>query len=240
MTTPTNDASIRTPDEHPTRRPRAPNQGASVGWSAMEAPAAARETVEMVRAGPSQVIPVGQEPPRRVIEDATSKDADGLLNSTRPTGNGEQATKRGTTSRPGRKRSGPLEIQNPPGFFAYKNRLQEQSIFTTETLKSLRRAEIAVWLAIHNCQVRGSARIGYARIMEISGLSKRHVGEAIRDLESRGLLEVLFKGKYRPNGGAEHGLASIYRVYPRPEPRLLGVEAPSSSDSDQRRPGKPK
>jgi len=134
----------------------------------------------------------------------------------------------------------PLEIKDPSRFFAYKNRLHELSVFTMETLKNLRRAEIAVWLAIHNCQAQGSARIGYTRIMEISGLSRRHVGQAIKDLRRKGLLEVVFTGKYRPNGGDEHGLASIYRVYPRPEPRLLDVGAPSSSDAARRRPGTPK
>jgi hypothetical protein len=240
MTTPTNDSSSSTPNELPPQRPTAPSQWAAGVWATKDVHATAREMAAKDIAGPSRVIPVGQEPPRRGTENNTDIDVAKHLDSTLQASHGDTTAKRGPTSRPGRKRSGSPEIQNPEGFFKYRNRLQEQSIFTTETLKGLRRAEIAVWLAIHNCQVQGRARIGYARLMEITGLSKRHVGEAIRGLKSKGLIEVLFKGKYRPNGGDEHGLASIYRAYPRPEPRLVEVGPTSSRDAAQRRPGKPK
>lgn len=85
-----------------------------------------------------------------------------------------------------------------------------------------RRAEITVWLAIHGCQHDGAAQISQKRIAKLAGIGgKRHVVNAIRGLRNKGLLEVLAQGRYRPNGAEEHGLSSVYRVYPRAEPRLL-------------------
>ena len=113
-------------------------------------------------------------------------------------------------------------IRNPRGFYQYKNALQEKQVFITETLRSLRRAESHVWLAIHNCQGDKGARISQARIMELAGIkSRKNVSTAVQSLHARGLLEVLVRGKYRPNGSGNHGLASIYRVYPRPEQRII-------------------
>jgi len=113
-------------------------------------------------------------------------------------------------------------IRNPSGFYRYKNALEEKKIFIIETLRSLRRAESHVWLAIHNCQGPKGALISQARIMELAGIkSRKNVSTAIQSLHARGLLEVVFKGKYRPNGNGNHGLASIYRVYPRPEQRII-------------------
>ena len=75
-------------------------------------------------------------------------------------------------------------------------------------------------MAIHGCKGRDIARIGYAKIKEIAGISsQRHVSEAIRSLVDRGLLEVVHRGRYRPNG--DGGMASEYRAFPTPEPRLL-------------------
>lgn len=86
---------------------------------------------------------------------------------------------------------------------------------------SLRRAEITVWLAIFNCEFDGQAQIGYARLSEVTDLSQRHVGKAIKSLVGKGLLEVVSRGQYRPsrssggNGSDTNGFSSIYRTHPR-------------------------
>jgi hypothetical protein len=102
-----------------------------------------------------------------------------------------------------------------------QSRAKAIRIFTQETMRGLRRSEIAVWLAIHNCEVDGAARISQDRLVELSGTSKRHVGEAVRSLAERGLLEVVFRGRYRPNCSVGHGMASKYRVFASPQSRLL-------------------
>jgi hypothetical protein len=113
----------------------------------------------------------------------------------------------------------------------YKNALREQQEFVRLTMRDLTRAEISVWLAIHGCKGRDTARIGYTKIKEITGIKgQRHVTAAIRSLEKRGLLEVVRRGKYRPNSGDGAGMASEYRIYPTPDPRLL--EAVQRDDAD--------
>jgi hypothetical protein len=149
----------------------------------------------------SIVIPVGQEPSRQSPQSPPA------------------APEPRVRARPAAKES--EGIRDPDGFFRYKNRLEELRVFTMETQRCLKRSEIAVWLAIHNCQKRRVARISQDRISELAGTSKKHVGKAIRELAKKGLLEVLFKGKFVRNGDEGSGLASIYRVFPRPEPRLL-------------------
>ena len=180
-----------------------------------------------------RVIPVGGEPAWPEVQV--------------PSGSPEGPSKSGATARSapmsGRKpRSGKRqEIRDPSAFYAYKNHLDELRVFREETMRTLhRRAEVCVWLAIHGCQHEGAARISQQRIAEVAGIKgRRHVGEAIESLCRKGLLEVLFQGRYRPNGGDEHGLASVYRAYPRPEPRLLrlvqqgsktGATGPEQSD----------
>jgi len=113
-------------------------------------------------------------------------------------------------------------IRNPSGFYQYKNALREKQVFVTDTLRFLRRAESHVWLAIHNCQGAKGARISQAKIMELAGIkSRKNVSAAVQSLHAQGLLEVLVKGQYRPNGNGNHGLSSVYRVYPRPEQRII-------------------
>ena len=130
-------------------------------------------------------------------------------------------------------------IHNPDGFYKYKNALEETRVFRELTMRTLRRAEINVWLAIHGCQHRGRAQIGQKRIAELAGIKgKRHVVDAIRGLRKKGLLEVIVKGRYRPNGVEEHGLASIYRVYPRPEPRLVELAQAEEQEEPGRIKGK--
>lgn len=164
------------------------------------------------------VIPVGQEPPpqRRGEGDGIPADARQADTGGDPAGARTRKTPRGKS-----RNSRPV-LMNPDGFYKYKNRLDEQRVFRAETMRYLRRAEITVWHAIHGCQHNGAARISQKRIAELAGIKgKRHVVDTIKSLRAKGLLEVLSQGRYRPNGADGHGLSSVYRVYPRPEPRLL-------------------
>ena len=176
--------------------------------------------------GPRGVIPVGQEP-KRLYDPEEDRGAQGGKRGGRQVSPRRAA--RGAATDTARSRHDKdinnitaNTIRNPRGFYQYKNALQEKQVFITETLRSLRRAESHVWLAIHNCQGDKGARISQARIMELAGIkSRKNVSTAVQILQARGLLEVLVKGKYRPNGNGNHGLASVYRVYPRPERRII-------------------
>lgn len=168
--------------------------------------------------GPVGVIPVGQEPPRR----PTSDDAGAIPQEVSRGRGGGRNGGQATGKAPDLDRKNQPLIRDPDAFYAYKNRLDEIRIFREETMRKLTRAEICVWLAIHGCQHDSAAQISQQRIAELAGISgKRHVGKAIELLCNMGLLEVLSQGRYRPNGPNGHGLSSVYRVYPRPEPRLL-------------------
>ena len=168
---------------------------------------------------PVGVIPVGQEPPRRPTSDGAGAMPQKVSRGRGGYRGGGQATGKA----PDLDRINQPPIRDPDAFYAYKNRLDEVRIFREETMRHLRRrAEICVWLAIHGCQHDGAAQISQKRIAELAGIKgKRHVVDAVRGLRDRGLLEVLSQGRYRPNGADEYGLSSVYRVYPRSEPRLL-------------------
>lgn len=167
---------------------------------------------------PVGVIPVGQEPPRRPTSDGTGAMPQKGSRGRGGGRNGGQATGKA----PDLDRKNQPPIRDPDAFYAYKNRLDEIRTFREETMRKLTRAEICVWLAIHGCQHDSAAQISQQRIAELAGISgKRHIGKAIERLCNMGLLEVLSQGRYRPNGAEGCGLSSVYRVYPRPEPRLL-------------------
>lgn len=179
---------------------------------------------------PAEIIPVGKEP--RLRKDTNQH----------PTSDAETAGLNAGDMKEGMPRSrGPRKdsngqrnpIRNPDAFHGCRKQLTEQQIFRRETMRHLRRAEICVWQSIHGCQGKDGALISQQRIAELSGIEgKRHVREAIKDLCDKGLLEVLVKGRYRPNGTSDYGLASRYRAYPRPEPRLARIPL----ESPKRRP----
>ncbi len=115
-------------------------------------------------------------------------------------------------------------LKDREAYLSVKKSMQDQRIFRRETMRHLRRAEICVWLAIHGCHGREGARIGQRKIGDLAGIKgRRHVGDAIKDLCRKGLLEVLEEGRYRSNGDDDGGLASVYRAYPRPEQHLASV-----------------
>jgi len=165
-------------------------------------------------AGPVGVIPVGQEPPRQLICETDDT----------PTKQAQRGRRQGQAAGRSSDKDNNIQapIRDPDAFYTYKNRLDEGRVFREETMRKLSRAELCVWLAIHGCQHDSAAQISQQRIAELAGISgKRHVGKAIESLCNMGLLEVLSQGRYRPNGSEGFGLSSVYRVYPRPEPRLL-------------------
>lgn len=171
-----------------------------------------------------RVIPVGQEPPP-LLELA----ADGVAGPDHArSGSAKNA---GVGSGESKRRTDRARIRNPEGLRAYRNALQDVRVFRGETMRHLRRAEIAVWLAIHGCQGREGARITYTRLAEITGTSRKHVGKAIGSLKRRGLLEILETGRFRPGSNGESGSASRYRVYPSPEPRLVG-KGPTAHEAE--------
>lgn len=189
-----------------------PGVGAAVG-PAGEGGAQLPPSAASPPAGPPRVIPVGREPPRQPLVDHGNQQA-------ATTGHKQAASQPGRTPRDKDRKTRPL-LRNPEGFYKYKNRLDEIRVFREETMRHLRRAELSVWLAIHGCQHRGSAQISQARIAEIAGVRRQHVGKAVKNLCEKGLLKVLVTGRYKPNGTEGHGLSSVYRAYPRPEPWLL-------------------
>lgn len=160
------------------------------------------------------VIPVGQEPPRRPA-------SDGAGAAPKQVGRGRDRGQ-ATGKAPDLDRKNQPPIRDPDAFYAYKNRLDEIRIFREETMRKLTRAELCVWLAIHGCQHDGVAQIGQRKIAELANIKgRRHVSKAIERLGNMGLLEVISQGRYKPNGAEGCGLSSVYRVYPRPDPRLL-------------------
>lgn len=159
------------------------------------------------------IIPVGEEPRRQAMQPRQHEEL-GYLRKSHGTNTGEQAGCEPNAASRSR-------VRNRPGLTQFRNAMQEIRAFRRETMRHLRRAEICVWQAIHECHGIDGAQVSQETLMEFTGIkSRRHVGEAVQDLADKGLLEVLVQGRYRPNGNGDQGLASIYRVYPRPEQRL--------------------
>lgn len=165
------------------------------------------------------IIPVGHEPRRHPCP-------------SQHTAAGREIAKSDEGFKPAPRAKGAGNLRNPKKFFGLKDRFNALRIITMETMGTLRKSEIQVWLAIFNCEFKGLAQIGYSRLCEVTKLSRRHVGKAVASLESKGLLEVVVRGRYRPSRNAaggggragsgagegrssEAGLASIYRVFPR-------------------------
>jgi hypothetical protein len=160
------------------------------------------------------IIPVGQEPPSQPLSGDQSSGENAGINA-----GGLVAAVSVRAVLGGRSGNRAKKVRNPEGLKRYKSALDEKQVFVQVTMRDLRRAEIAVWLAIHGCKGRDTARISVARIKEITGIKgQRHVTGAIRSLIQRGLLKVAFRGRFRPNGCVGAGMASVYRIYPSAEP----------------------
>jgi hypothetical protein len=66
--------------------------------------------------------------------------------------------------------------------------------FVDFTLADLTRSEIAVWLVLFRDIREGTARTGYDDLARRTGLNRRNVGRALRQLESQGLVKVVHRG----------------------------------------------
>lgn len=161
-----------------------------------------------------EIIPVGQEPPSQPSAADQSASEPGEMNAS-----GLVAAVSVGAALGGRSGSRAKKVRNPEGLKQYKSALEEKQVFVQVTMRNLKRAEIAVWFAIHGCKGRDTARISVARIKEIAGIKgQRHVTGAIQSLVQRGLLEVVSRGGFRPNGYGGAGVTNVYRIYPTAEP----------------------
>ncbi len=89
-------------------------------------------------------------------------------------------------------------------------RFEVLNSFVDETLSTLCRGDIAVWLILYRDTRDGTARTAQSDLARRSGLSVRGVRKALLRLEKQGLLKVVYRG------GLNRGM-SRYRVLPLPE-----------------------
>ncbi|MEQ8209399.1 MAG: helix-turn-helix domain-containing protein [Lacipirellulaceae bacterium] len=90
------------------------------------------------------------------------------------------------------------------------NRFATLNQFIDETLATLCRGDIAVWMILYRDTRNGTARTSQADIARRGGLSVRGAAKAIKRLEKRGLLRVVYQG------GLNRG-SSRYSVLPLPD-----------------------
>ena len=89
-------------------------------------------------------------------------------------------------------------------------RFEVLNSFVDETLSTLCRGDIAVWLILYRDTRDGTARTAQSDIGRRSGLSVRGVRKALLRLEKLGLLKIVYRG------GLNRGM-SRYRVLPLPD-----------------------
>lgn len=125
-----------------------------------------------------RIIPVGEEPPP--MEDGRPA----------PSSNGRQ------------RHQGGGKAKGKTG-----ERFAVLNAFVDFALVELSRADIAVWLLLYRDTRDGTARTAMSDIARRAGCSARQVVRAVRRLEQRGLLKVVYRGGFRRG-------ASRYRVCP--------------------------
>jgi DNA-binding MarR family transcriptional regulator len=79
--------------------------------------------------------------------------------------------------------------------------------FIDFTLVELSRAQITVWMILYRDTRDGTARTSMSDIARRAGCARRNVVRAVRQLEARGLIEVVHRGGFRRG-------TSRYRVKP--------------------------
>ena len=86
--------------------------------------------------------------------------------------------------------------------------------FTDVTLASLTGAKVKVWLILFRDikAATGTARTGQADIARRAGITVRGVQKIIADLECRGLIKIVRRGRL-------HSGPTVYQVFPIVEPR---------------------
>jgi len=132
-----------------------------------------------------RIIPVGQEPPPMEGPEPA------------PAGNGRQRHRGGERGKAKGKTGERFAVLN--GFVDF-------------ALADLSRGEIAVWLVLYRDTRDGTARTSYDDLARRTGLNRRNVGRAVRRLEGRGLVQVVYRGglgrgvsRYRVRGLPKDG-----------------------------------
>jgi predicted transcriptional regulator len=82
--------------------------------------------------------------------------------------------------------------------------------FADASIRSLSRAEIAVWLSLFRDAREGLARTGQEDLATRCGIDRRSVYRAIVSLRRRGMIEIVRQGRLRSG-------PSVYRVHPVPK-----------------------
>lgn len=88
-----------------------------------------------------------------------------------------------------------------------QDRFRVFNTFVDNTIGSLNRAEVAVWMVLYRDTRDGTARTAQSDIAKRSGCNRRSVCRALKSLEQKGLVEIMYRG------GVNRGL-SRYRVAP--------------------------
>src|SRR5262245_57995295 len=130
----------------------------------------------------ARIIPVGEEPPPMYTPD--EEDFSAAEQAKQPAENG--AARR-----------------------VSEGRFQDLNAFVDETMASLKRAELAVWMVLYRDWKKGLARTAQEDIARRAGCDRRSVNRALRTLQQRGLVETVHQG------GLNRGL-SVYRLHPVP------------------------
>jgi DNA-binding transcriptional ArsR family regulator len=75
-----------------------------------------------------------------------------------------------------------------------RGRFAVLNAFVDFALAELSRREIAVWLVLYRDTKDGTARTSYDDLARRTGLNRRNVGRALRELEGRGLVKIVRRG----------------------------------------------
>jgi DNA-binding transcriptional ArsR family regulator len=78
-----------------------------------------------------------------------------------------------------------------------RERFAVLNAFVDFTLADLTRAEIAVWMILYRDTRDGTARTSYDDLARRVGINRRNIGRALRRLERRGLVRVVYQGGLR-------------------------------------------
>jgi len=95
-------------------------------------------------------------------------------------------------------------------------RFRQINTFCDETLATLERAELAVWLLLwRDTRPDGRARVGQADLARRAGCAIRTARRALARLEELGLVETVYQGGWPRR-------VSVYRVAAVPDPDRAG------------------
>ena len=119
---------------------------------------------------PPRIIAVGEEPPP--------------MDGPAPSSNGKQPYQ-GDPLPKGKQDSAKTKA---------RERFAVLNAFVDFALAAMSRREIAVWLVLYRDTKDGTARTSYDDLARRTGLNRRNVGRAVRQLEARGLVKIVHRG----------------------------------------------